>query len=69
MKTCEASTEEKRNAHDYPDGVKEEIRHRAYQIWEERGECSDGALHDWLRAEAEIMTHRVMRRAAQAHSS
>jgi hypothetical protein len=64
MKACQPSTEEKRNAHDYPDVVKEEIRHRAYQIWEEQGKCGDGALDDWLQAEAEIMTHRVMRRAA-----
>lgn len=64
MNACEPFKEEKRNAHDYPDGVNEEIRHRAYQVWEERGECGDHALKDWLRAEAEIMTHRVMRKTA-----
>jgi hypothetical protein len=64
MKTYEPSSKEKRDAQDYRAGVKEEIRHRAYQIWEQRGKRGDGALEDWLRAEAEIMTHRVMGGAA-----
>ena len=64
MHACEPFAGDTVNAHRYPAGVVEEIRHRAYQIWEEWGKCSDGALDDWLRAEAEILSHRVMRRVA-----
>ena len=64
MNTCQRSSEEKRNVRDYPDGVKEEIRHRAFEIWEDRGRGEGKALDDWRRAEAEILSHRVMRRAA-----
>lgn len=64
MKACQPSNEEKRSAHDYPDGVKQEIRRRAFEIWEDRGRGEGKALDDWRRAEAEVMTHRVMRRAA-----
>jgi len=41
-----------------------EIRCRAYQIYEERGKIEGHELEDWLRAEAEIMTHRVTRKAS-----
>lgn len=38
----------------YP-GIEEEIRHRAYQFYEERGR-QDGLDHeDWARAETEIL--------------
>jgi hypothetical protein len=32
----------------------EEIRHRAYEIYLERGEQSDTKLDDWLQAEREL---------------
>lgn len=40
----------------YPDmDIEEEIRRRAYELYEERG-CQQGFHHeDWVRAEAEIM--------------
>jgi DUF2934 family protein len=52
-------------AHGRPAGLEEEIRRRAYQIYEERDRCEGHSLDDWLRAEAEILSHRVMRRVAQ----
>jgi len=47
-----------------PAGVIEQIRCRAYQLYEDRGRVDGYALEDWLRAEAEIMTQKVMRKAA-----
>ena len=43
-----------------PARLQEEIRHR-YQIWEERGRPEGQALHDWVRAEREILSHEVAR--------
>ena len=38
-----------------PAEVQEQIRQRAYELFEKRG-CEDGhALDDWLQAEAEIV--------------
>jgi hypothetical protein len=34
--------------------LEEEIRHRAYEIYEERGREDGHDLDDWLRAEAEV---------------
>jgi hypothetical protein len=33
----------------------ERIRHRAYEIYEERGGENDRALDDWLEAKAEVL--------------
>ena len=42
-----------------PQSLEEQIRHRAYQIWREQGEQDNCALDHWLKAEAEILSHRV----------
>ena len=34
--------------------LEEQIRHRAHQLYEERGRQSGHELHDWLQAEAEL---------------
>ncbi len=34
--------------------AEENIRHRAYQLYEERGREDGHALDDWLRAEGEV---------------
>lgn len=60
MATCERIHEPKDNEYQRPAGLEEEIRRRAYQIWEEHGKGDSEALRDWLRAEAEVLTHRVM---------
>jgi Protein of unknown function (DUF2934) len=49
-----------------PPGVEEQIRCRAHQIYEERGKIVGHELDDWLQAETEIMTRKVMRKAAAA---
>jgi hypothetical protein len=43
-----------------PPGTEEQIRCRAYQIYEDRGRIDGHELDDSLQAEAEIMTHKVM---------
>jgi hypothetical protein len=38
-----------------PDGMRERISRKAYELWQERG-CRDGQdLEDWLDAEAIVM--------------
>ncbi len=38
----------------YPAEMLSKIHHRAYQIWQERGNDPGRELEDWLQAEAEI---------------
>jgi hypothetical protein len=47
-----------------PTAAEEQIRFRAYQLYEERGKIDGFELDDWLRAEAEIMSHQVRRKAS-----
>jgi hypothetical protein len=35
--------------------IEDRIRHRAYQLYEERGTVDGFALDDWLQAEAEVL--------------
>jgi DUF2934 family protein len=39
--------------------LEEEIRHRAYALFEERGREDGHDVDDWLRAEAELTAHAV----------
>lgn len=39
----------------YP-GIEEEIRHRAYELYEERGRQEGFHAEDWARAETEILS-------------
>lgn len=39
----------------YPPEVFEEIRFRAYQLWEQRGGVHGFDVQDWLQAEQEII--------------
>ena len=34
--------------------LQEQIRHRAHQLYEERGRQDGHELHDWLQAQAEL---------------
>ena len=36
-------------------GIEDQIRHRAYQLYEQRGTVDGFALDDWLQAEAEVL--------------
>ena len=35
--------------------IEERIRHRAYQLYEQRGTVDGFALDDWLQSEAEVL--------------
>jgi hypothetical protein len=43
--------------------VEEQIRRRAYQLYEERGRLDGNALKDWLIAEEEVLGSRRARAA------
>lgn len=43
--------------------LEEEIRHRAYELYEEHGRQHGHDLDDWIRAEAEV-TGRAVRTSA-----
>lgn len=44
--------------------LEEEIRHRAYELYEQRGREDGHDLDDWFRAEAETVGREVNARAA-----
>ncbi len=46
-----------------PNELQEQIRHRAYELYEQRGGESGRELDDWLQAEAEV-TQSMSKRAA-----
>jgi hypothetical protein len=41
------------------DGLKEQIRRRAYEIYEQRGREDGQDVEDWLQSESEIMAVRT----------
>ena len=47
-----------------PPVVENDIRNRAYQLYQERGRVDGFELEDWFRAEAEILSHHVQRKAS-----
>jgi hypothetical protein len=47
--------ENKKYAHLEP-GIQEEIRHRAYELYEERGRQHGFHQQDWWRAETEVLS-------------
>lgn len=47
-------------ASDEPENLEEDIRLRAYELYEERGREDGHELDDWLRAEEEL-THKAAR--------
>ena len=42
----------------------EQIRHRAYELYEQRGKVDGHELDDWLQAEAEMLGIRTEAKAA-----
>ncbi len=51
--TLQSTTETKRNI--IPINLEDEIRRRAYEIFEERGGTPGDENEDWLRAEREVL--------------
>ncbi len=66
MKNSQVTVETPDHSVELPDELEEAVRRRAYEIYEQRaGSGMEGnAEDDWLQAEAEILTHRVRRKAA-----
>jgi hypothetical protein len=46
-----------------PPEVEEQIRQRAYQLYEERGRLDGNAMEDWLIAEEEVLGSRQAKAA------
>ncbi|MGA3103341.1 MAG: DUF2934 domain-containing protein [Terriglobales bacterium] len=44
--------------------LEEQVRERAYQLYQERGEVPGFEVEDWLQAEAEILAGQKTQRAA-----
>jgi Protein of unknown function (DUF2934) len=44
--------------------LEEQVRERAYQLYQERGEVPGFEVEDWLQAEAEILDGQKPQRAA-----
>ncbi|MFY9906427.1 MAG: DUF2934 domain-containing protein [Terriglobales bacterium] len=47
-----------------PTDIQEQVRRRAYELYEERGKVDGFEVEDWLHAEAEFMGNRRTGRAA-----
>ncbi len=47
-----------------PADLHEQVRRRAYELYEERGKVDGFEIEDWLRAEAEFLGARRTGRAA-----
>ncbi len=47
-----------------PAELEDEIRHRAYELYEQRGRVDGYELDDWLRAEADVLSVQGRKTAA-----
>jgi Protein of unknown function (DUF2934) len=50
-------------------GLREEIRHRAHELYEQRGRVDGLAWDDWFQAEAEILGSQKQRNVKAAKAS
>lgn len=48
----------------FPSDMEEQVRRRAYELYEERGRVEGFEVEDWLQAEAEFLGARRSGRAA-----
>lgn len=49
--------------------IDDRIRHRAYQLYEQRGTVDGFALDDWLQAEAEALRAQKQRKVKSAKAA
>ncbi|HZQ68104.1 MAG TPA: DUF2934 domain-containing protein [Terriglobales bacterium] len=62
--TAVPSTDHKKFAPPIPINVEEEIRRRAYELYEQRG-CAPGQDHlDWVEAEREVLARYTQQQSA-----
>jgi Protein of unknown function (DUF2934) len=59
IKTMKADSQSKRVVIPEPPNVEQEIRRRAYELFEARGGEDGQELEDWLRAEEEIRSSKT----------
>ena len=51
---------------EFADGLREEIRHRANELYEQRGRVNGYAWDDWFQAETEILGRQKQRNVKAA---
>jgi len=49
--------------------IEDRIRHRAYQLYEQRGSVDGFALDDWLQADAEVLRAQKQRKVKSAKAA
>jgi hypothetical protein len=54
---------------EFANGLREEIRHRAHELYEQRGRVDGYAWDDWFQAEAEILGRQKQRNVKAARAS
>jgi hypothetical protein len=54
---------------EFADGLREKIRHRAHELYEQRGRVDGLAWDDWFRAETEILGRQKQRNVKAASAS
>ena len=54
---------------EFADGLREKIRHRAHDLYEQRGRVDGLAWDDWFRAETEILGKQKQRNVKAASAS
>ena len=54
---------------EFADGLREEIRHRAHELYEQRGRVDGLAWDDWFQAETEILGRQKQRNVKAASAS
>jgi hypothetical protein len=64
MKSHSANQEQPVQSLRVPGDLQEQVRRRAYELYEERGKVDGFEIEDWLQAEAEFLGARRTGRAA-----
>ena len=64
MKSNSGSKEQPAQSLQAPADLQEQVRRRAYELYEERGKVDGFEIEDWLQAEAEFLGARRTGRAA-----
>jgi Protein of unknown function (DUF2934) len=66
MKNSQLTLRPPSHSVELPHELEDAVRRRAYEIYQERagGGMESSAEDDWLRAEAEVLTHQVRSKAA-----
>lgn len=69
MKAKPTAREPRLRKPDFPSDIEKRIRHRAHELYEQRGRVDGFALDDWLQAEAEIFGAQKQQKVKAAKGS